>query len=247
MERPLPVRSCSDCVACAVRSGRFAAGLDAEALQSLERTRVSHRYQRGQCLFYEGNPCTGVFCMGSAFAKLVKTAPHGRRHVIAIAGPGDLLGLEAVLTGQPYGYAAEIIAEGIVCQLERAELTQLADAHHSFQSVALQYLSDALRQSQRERAQLVGGDVRERTAHALFTLATRFGERLDGRLLLQLELSREDLAEMIGVAVETAIRQLSELRRRGILSTPGRAIVVEDPEALARLARVAPPVGRGSR
>ncbi|MFN8177864.1 MAG: Crp/Fnr family transcriptional regulator [bacterium] len=240
MERPLAVRHCMDCAACAVRAGSLAAGVDADCLQRLDRTRVSHRYQRGQTLFYEGNPAGAVFCVGTAYAKVVRTAPHGRRHALSVAGPGDVLGLEAVLTGQPYAYGAEVLAEGVVCQLERTEILDLAEHHPAFRRAAIQLLADTLRQSQGERAQLAGGDVRERTAHVLLTLATRFGEWSNGRLQLYLELSREDLAEMIGVAVETAIRQLSELRRRGILSTTGRCIVVEDPERLARLARAVP-------
>jgi CRP-like cAMP-binding protein len=239
MERPLAVRHCMDCAACAVRVGVLAASLDADCLQRLDRSRVSHRYQRGQTLFYEGNPATGAYCVGSAYAKVIRTAPHGRRHALSVAGPGDVLGLEAVLAGHPYAYGAEVLAEGIVCQLDRNEILDLAEHHPAFRRAAIQHLAESLSQSEGERAQLAGGDVRERTAHVLLTLATRFGQWDDGTLRLYLELSREDLAEMIGVAVETAIRQLSDLRRRGILSTTGRAIVVEDPERLARLARAA--------
>jgi CRP/FNR family transcriptional regulator len=202
----------------------------------LERAKIAHSYRRGQTLFYEGNPCTGVYCVRSAFVRLVKTAPHGRRHLLALAGPGDLLGLEAAVTSTAYGYGAEVISEGYVCQVERSEMLRLVETYPAFQRAAMSRLATDLRQSQGERAQLAGGEAPERTAHTILMLATRFGERVDGKLHLELELTREDLAEMIGVAVETVIRQLTDLKHRGILSTQGRSIVVEDPDRLARMA-----------
>lgn len=244
MERPQAVRSCADCTACAVRSGGFAAGLDDTDLERLDRAKVAHSYRRGQPLFYEGNPSTAVFCIRSALVKVVKTAPHGRRHVLSLAGPGDLLGLEACVSGNPFGYGADILADGLVCQIERPEMTYLVESYPAFQRAALHHLASDLRATQGERAQLAGGDVRERTAHVILHLATRFGEPQDGRLHLMLDLSREDLADMIGVAVETAIRQLSDLRRRGIVTTRGRSIVVEDTDRLARLARASSTDGR---
>lgn len=244
MERPQAVRSCADCTACAVRSGGFAAGLDVVDLQRLDRAKVAHSYRRGQPLFYEGNPSTAVYCIRSALVKVVKTAPHGRRHVLALAGPGDLLGLEACVSGAPYGNGAEILADGLVCQIERSDIAHLVETYPAFQKAAVQHLAEVIRDAQGERAQLAGGDVRERTAHVILHLATRFGEPQDGRVHLMLDLSREDLADMIGVAAETVIRQLSDLRRRGIVTTSGRAIVVEDTERLARLARASNTNGR---
>ena len=237
MEWPLPVRHCSDCAACAVRSGSFAAGLDAVGLQLLDRSRISHRYQRGQTLFYEGNASNALFCVGSAGVRLVKSGARGKRHVLAVAGPGDLLGLEAVVTGQPYGHGAEVFVEGIVCQLQSTEVYRLTESDPCFQRAALQFLADALHQSQGECVQLAGGDVRERTAYVILTLCRRFGERIGDQVHLDLSLTRGELAEMIGVAEETAIRHLSQLRRRGILSLRGRSIVIKNPDRLARLAR----------
>jgi CRP/FNR family transcriptional regulator len=219
-----------------VRAGAFVAGLDAHDLQRLERSKIAHSYRRGQALFYEGNPCTGVFCVRTAFVRLVKIAPHGRRHLLSLAGPGDLLGLEAAVTSSAYSYGAEVISDGYVCQIERGEMLRLVETHPAFQRAAMARLASDLRQSQGERAELAGGEVPERTAHTILMLASRFGERADGKLHLELDLTREDLAEMVGVAVETVIRQLTDLKHRGILSTVGRSIVVEDPERLARIA-----------
>jgi CRP/FNR family transcriptional regulator len=244
MERPATANACADCATCALRRGAFADGLDATDLARLDRAKVSHSYGRGQTLFFEGNPCTGVFCLQNAVVRIVKTAPHGRRHVLGLAGPGDLLGLEAAVTGSAFGYGADVLAEGLVCQVERADIARLVEMYPSFQRAAMQQLAADVRHGHTERAQLVGGEVAERTAHVVLSLATRFGERVDGRLHLGLDVRRSDLADMVGAAEETVIRHLTDLRHRGVISTSPGAIVVEDPDRLAKLARFSPPLSR---
>lgn len=240
MERPVAARLCADCAACAVQIAGFTQGLDPADAAAMDRAKVPHVYRRGQTLFYEGNPCTAVFCLRSALVRVVKTGSHGRRHLLALAGPGDFLGLEAAVAGVPYDYGAEILQDGQVCLIERAPMMRLIEAHPSLRDAALQRLASDVRRAHSERTHLASGDARERTAHVLLDLARRFGTVEEGRTFIRLPLSREDLADMIGVAVETAIRQLSDFRRRGILTTSRGTLVVDDPERLSRLARSAP-------
>jgi len=240
MERPVTARLCADCTTCAMSSTGFTAGFDAVDAQLLDRAKVAHFYRRGQTLFYEGNPCTAVFCLRSALVRVVKTAPHGRRHLLALAGPGDLLGLEAAVAGIPYEYGAEVLRDGQVCLIERTPVMRLIEATPSLRDGALRQLAADVRHAQVERALLASGDARERTAHVLLELGRRFGDHVDGRMSVCLPLSREDLADMIGVAVETAIRQISDLRRRGIISTTRESLVIEDADRLARFARAMP-------
>jgi CRP/FNR family transcriptional regulator len=241
VKRTRPTRTSCDCAACALRAGAFATGLEPSDLRQLQRARSTHAYQRGHYLFYEGNPCTGVFCVQTGVVKLAKSAPQGHRCTLALAGPGDLVGLDALLSGAVHGYGAVMLSEGIVCQIESAAMLRLLEAKRSFQRTALHALAAGLQQSHGEIARLAAGNVRERTAHTLLMLASRFGERVSGRTRVTLELAREEIAEMIGIAAETAIRQLSELRRRGIVSSEGRRLVVEDMDRLSRIARPSAP------
>jgi len=241
MERPVVARPCADCAACAVLDAGFTAGLTPVDAQNLDRTRVPHAYRRGQTLFYEGNPCTAVFCLRSAVVRLIKTGAHGRRYLLGLAGPGDLLGLEAAVGGTPYDYGAEILRDGQVCLIERAPMLQLIASVPGLRDASLRQLATDVRRAQVERAHLASGDARERTAHVLMELGRRFGENENGRVHVDVPLSREDLADMIGVAVETAIRQFSEFRRRGILSSTRTSFVIEDLDRLSRLARALSP------
>jgi CRP-like cAMP-binding protein len=105
-------------------------------------------------------------------------------------------------------------------------------------------MAEQLLRCEDERVELAGGDVRERLAATLLNLATRFGEAEDDATRIALQLSREELAEMIGASTETTIRQLSEFREQGIVSNSGRRIRLDDPERLARIARVTNGQGR---
>lgn len=243
MERPVAARLCADCAACAVHEAGFTAGFSPADAHGMDQAKVAHAYRRGQTLFYEGNPCTAVFCLRSALVRLIKMGAHGRRHLLGLAGPGDVLGLEAAVGGTPYDYGAEILRDGQVCLIERAPMLRLIESYPALRDASLRQLATDVRRAQTERAHLASGDARERTAHVLLELGRRFGEPADGRLHVRVPLSREDLADMIGVAVETAIRQISDLRRRGILSSSRGCLVIEDPDRLSRLARANAPPG----
>lgn len=233
-------RNCHDCASCESRLDGIFATLDGEALERLNRSKVSHAYRCGQALFYEGNPVVGVFCVRSGLVKVYKSAPRARRHILYLAEPGDVLGVESLLTGELYSATAEMLEDGIVCQIARDELQRLLTARPDLVQALARALASQLTRSEGERADLAASGVRERLAKTLLALATRFGAG-SGEKSIGLKLSREDLAEMIGASTETTIRQLAQFREHGLVSLSGRTILLEDPEKLARLARL--PVG----
>jgi CRP-like cAMP-binding protein len=89
------MKTCHDCRHCDSRFEGIFARLGPEALETLDQARVSHDYARGQSLFFEGGACTGVYCIRSGLAKVSKAAPRDRQHVLYLAGPGSVVGLEA--------------------------------------------------------------------------------------------------------------------------------------------------------
>lgn len=230
-------RNCHDCASCGSRLDGIFATLDGDALARLNRSKVSHSYRRGQALFYEGNPVVGVFCIRSGLVKVYKSVPRDRRHILYLAEPGDVLGIESLLTGTLHSATAEMIDDGVVCQIDRGELQRLLAARPDLVQALARVFANQLTRSEEERADLATSGVRERLAKTLLALATRFGEGPDERSI-GLKLSRGDLAEMIGASTETTIRQLLEFRDDGLVSMNGRTILLEDPEKLARMARL---------
>jgi CRP/FNR family transcriptional regulator len=236
MERPTGVSSSEACEGCTTRLQGVLRGLGPPALARLEQGRFVRRCREGQVLHYEGNPASGVECIRSGRVKVYRAGLRERPHILLIAEPGDVLGIESVVAGGNHASTAEMIEDGTVCHIERDVFLRALEADPPALRAVAELLAKQLLRSDADRVELAGGNVRERIAVMLLELVRRYGIPQGTGLRIDLSLSREDLAEMVGAAPETAIRQLGELRREGIVATRGRSIVVED---LARLAHVA--------
>jgi CRP-like cAMP-binding protein len=226
-----------DCAGCEARLRGIFATLDGAEFERLDRAKISHCYRRGQALFYEGNPCSGVFCVRSGLLKIYKSAPHGRQHILGLAEAGDVLGFESLLTGDLHTTSSEMIEDGTVCQIGRKELMRLLRDRPDVLRSVTTFLARQLLRTQEERTGLAGADLRERLALMLVDFARRFGKVTDGKVRIDLRLSRAELAQMLGASTEATIRQLAEFREQGALSTNGRTIVLDDPDRLLRFAR----------
>jgi len=230
-------RSCTDCQHCDSRFEGIFASLDADALRDLDHARISHSYARGQMLFLEGSACTGVFCVRSGLVKVSRSAPRDRQYVVYLAGPGAVVGLEAVFSGREYSTSAAMIEDGTVCHIAREPLLRIIDENPHLTRSVLRLLAVQLLDSESERSELSSADVRQRVAMRLLRLAQKHGVSDESGVVVSLNLTREDLASMVGSTPETAIRQLSELRSKGIIATSGRSIRICDVERLQRIAR----------
>jgi CRP-like cAMP-binding protein len=130
-----------------------------------------------------------------------------------------------------------MLCDGIICHFDAAFLRHLVVEHPEVRDELLKLLASRVLTANADRAELASGDVRERTALVLLELSDRWGSPEDGGIRIDLALTRQDLASLVGATTETVIRQLAELRRRGLLAGTGRSLVVVDQERLARVAR----------
>jgi CRP/FNR family transcriptional regulator len=218
-------------------------GLRAESQARIDGTKTSHRYQRGQILHYQDNPCGGVHSIVTGRAKLVRASASGRRCILRIATPGDLLGLDALLSaGRTYSTTAQMLEAGIVSFVERDVVLDVIRADPSAAEAIFAMLAEWVHVADEERAELVGSGVRERTARVLVRLAKDHGVAVGAGLLVRPQLTREELAEMVGSAAETVTRQLTEFRESDLVQLDGRRIVVTDLERLTRVAHLADPL-----
>jgi len=237
MERH-PGPKVAGCSACGTRLASVFARMDNAALARLDRAHLPHSYSAGQVLFYEGTPCHAVFCVRSGVAKVYRATSRGRSYILFLARAGDVLGLESVLADGPYAATVEMLEDGIVCRLEREALTGALERDPTVWRDVAKVVASQLLRSEEERAELASSDLRERLAATLLGLAARWGDEENDGVVLHVNLSRDDLANLIGASTEATIRQLGELKRRGLVSTDGRTIRIDEPSRLARLARL---------
>jgi CRP-like cAMP-binding protein len=167
--------------------------------------------------------------------KLYCSDRFGREHIVDVAGPGSILGELPLDSDQPLSVSAEAIAETQLCVLGRERLAALTRKEPSIGLRLLEALSSELAAARRKVRDLALKSAESRLAGLLIELA---GHASDGTLEQQISVpyTRRELAEMIGVSTETAIRLISSLKDKRIIEASGRQIVITDPESLSRIA-----------
>lgn len=234
MDRPNVKSHCHKCLGfsrtpfCTLQGGE---------LDSLDRSKSVRHFAEGRPIFSEGEPAKGIFCLRSGRVKLQKSTSRGRQHLLRFANPGELLGLSEVMAEVPHPATADPVEEVAACFIPRADLLELFARSPEVARAIAHELAKLGLQSDEERAEIASADVRERVAHVLLRLGRSHGTPHRQGKLIRLPMTREDLAQMAGTAVETTIRQISAFRDEGILAAEGRAVVIVDESKLARVAR----------
>ena len=225
-----------DCRGCMVRERvGVTCDLPVEALGSLRDTGSFLLYKPRQVIFSEGGPCAALYLVCRGTVKLYCSDRFGREHIVDVAGPGSILGELPLDSDQPLSVSAEAIAETQLCVLGRERLAALTRKEPSIGLRLLEALSSELAAARRKVRDLALKSAESRLAGLLIELA---GHASDGTLEQQISVpyTRRELAEMIGVSTETAIRLISSLKDKRIIEASGRQIVITDPESLSRIA-----------
>jgi CRP-like cAMP-binding protein len=215
----------------------FSSALGPELAAELASRGFPRSYSRGQALFHEGQAGDSVFLIRHGRIKAMTTTSNGREVVLAFRGPGDLLGEQSALDGQP--------RSATVCAVERVEAVCLsADsfraflaAHGSVSLILLGMLSRRLRDADAKRIEFSAFTAIERVAARLLELAERFGVQSDGSVRIELPLSQEELAGATGASLESVGRALHTMRSLKCIETRRREIRILDRESLEALRR----------
>ncbi len=208
-----------------------------EALLSrLGPRRSQIRLRKRQTVFCEGMPVAGVYCVIAGKVKAFKTGPDGKQYILGIAGPGDVLGLESLFSQDPMSCSAEAVESVEVCPVEIRRARELVCRDPALRLRIIEELADRLRAADQDRLELAQADVSERMARLLTSLAAEHGVPENQGVRIGLLLSRDDLAALIGIAQETAIRQLRSFQASRLIDLHGRSITVLDSDRLERRA-----------
>ncbi|MDE3018299.1 MAG: Crp/Fnr family transcriptional regulator [Nitrospirota bacterium] len=225
------------CEYCTCRSASVLCNLPASGLASL--TRITHRFHYGprETVFYEGHACLGLYLLSAGKVKLTRSSVRGERRIVRILTAGQLLETHAFQNDALHLVTCETLDASQICLIEREGYVALVRQDPQLAVSLIHLLSGELQRQQTERDSLLFQSARERLATLLLELVHRFGRETGDTVELQLALKREELAELLGVTMETAIRLLSTFRREGLVHLKGRTITVLNQSRLARIAR----------
>lgn len=195
-------------------------------------------YRRGERLFLEGDPSDAVFVVAEGRARVYGVTPDGHEVTLSVRGPGDLIGEMGALEPGGRRSASVVALDPLRCRvLSATELHRFLEGHPHAALALLQLVIGRLRNADRRRAEFGSYDTTRRLARMLLEAATDAGGRTvtgepAGSVRLDLSLSQQELAGLVGASRESVARALAELRRRGLVSTGRRTITIDDLPAL---------------
>lgn len=217
----------------------FLRALPAPDLERLAPYSSVRRVGRGERIWSEGDTSGEFTFLADGRVKLVKGSEAGRDVIVDVCGPGELLCSSAVCAFAPYCCSSTALEDAVeVIVIPRRDVLELLE-HSPVASRAFLREVTARGLGLTERiTQLASGQVERRVAALFLRLAEQVGTPRDaGGTWVPVTLSRQDLADLCGTTLETAIRTMSRLSRDGVLRTAARGFVVEDRERLEALVR----------
>lgn len=222
------------CGHCDLGSLAFCDGFAARTVSSLSRVQCTLRFEPHDTLFREGDEGVAVYSVVSGALKVYKLMPDGRRQITGFFFRGDMFGF--CLDGT-YAYTAEAITPVGVCRLPMVRLSELAETAPEVQHRIMTRMTAKLAQFHDHVLLLGRKTARERVASFLLTLSDRARRRGDPASPLALPMGRSDIADHIGLTVETVSRAMTWFKRQGLIDLPCPSqVAVRDARALRAIA-----------
>jgi CRP/FNR family cyclic AMP-dependent transcriptional regulator len=216
--------------------GEFMARLDPADRDALTARARTRRWPAGASLFLEGERSSTVVVIASGRVKVFSLTEDGEEVVLAVRGPGAVLGELSAVDGRPRS-ASVAALEPVLAHVLQVEAFRDFLATHAAAAVALlQLVVDRLRDADRKRAEFAAYDTPARVAQRIVELAERFGEPDENGTRITVALSQDELAGWVGASREAVAKALRTLRERGQLTTGRRTMTVLDLDGLRRRA-----------
>lgn len=195
--------------------------------------KTCYQYKKNTILYNEGSRISGCYCVHEGIIKLYKTGIEGREHIIRFARKGDLIGYRSLFSGELACHSAKVLEDAVVCFIPGEVMFNLIEQNSKFALEILRLACHELDVANSFIRDMAQKTVKERLAEILLILKEDFG--LDENNYLKINLTREDLANIIGTATESVIRLLGEFKEQNIIDIEGRKIKLINLNALQKI------------
>ena len=186
------------CEQCIVREFSSLKALNKDELVKLAECKTSYTIKKGSPIFEEGDIVNGIYCVTTGACKLSKLSPNGKDQIIKLVKAGELLGQRSMISDEPANLSAVALEDMEVCFIPKSEVLSMFDTNNQFSMNMMKTICGDLKEASEHMISISQKTVKERLAETLVYLEETFGKNDDGSLRIQL--SREELAGMIGTA-----------------------------------------------
>jgi len=220
------------CENCIVRQFNNLSALNKDELKLVSDAKVSKKIKKGEIIFEEGEKLNGVFCVRDGVSKVSKLSSNGRDQIIKLVTKGEVLGQSSIISEETSKLRATAVNDMEVCFIPKEKIAIPLKDNPKFTMSVLKTMVKDLNESNQSILRLSQKNVKQRIGQALLYIQKNYGEDEEG--FLKLNLSREDLANVVGTAVETCIRNISFFKKEGYIKQSKKRIAIIDSKRLER-------------
>lgn len=224
------------CESCSITTNALFSNLTREEYEDLGLEKNCDFYKKGSVIYHEGSRISGCYCVNKGIIKIFKTGIDGKEQIISFAKPGDIIGFRSVLSNELACTTAKALDDAVLCFIPGDTLISLVKTNGAFSIQLMQLACRELGEANAYITDIAQKTVRERLAEVLIQLKDKFD--LDKDQFLQITLTREELANIVGTATESVIRLLSEFKSDGLIELHGRRIKLINISGLKKVGNV---------
>ncbi|MCX7710040.1 MAG: Crp/Fnr family transcriptional regulator [Clostridia bacterium] len=215
-----------------IRHFTFFADLQEEELRRIAGISIERNYKKNMIVFMEGEPGEAFCYIKSGKVKVFRTYEDGKEHIIHILGEGEVFGEATLFSSIPYPASASVYEDAVIGIIKNKDLEKLISETPGLSLSLIKILSRKLIFAQQKIRDLAFNDVFARTATQLLKLASDYGTKSGTGIMIDIQLSRQELADMIGTTRETVSRAISKFKKEKSITEEKDKIIILDEKKL---------------
>lgn len=223
----------SSCKSCPAFSESAFASLDPKSLEYLQKQKTELIFGKNQAFSERGKPAQEVYCLKSGAAKVHLTGALGKKSIVRLVAPGDMLGYRCIFSSDSFRGTASSIHQSVACKISKDTIFTLIEQNSSFAKELLARMGREIATAEARHQSFCQKNVRERLAEGLLFIQKKFGFKKDAPF--SLPLTRNEIANWIGAAKETVIRAFTDLKEDKVIETRGDQVQILDFERLVMI------------
>lgn len=212
----------------------FFKGVSDSDLKEISRKFSENEFKKGEYLFWEGDPSSQLYVVKQGKVKIIKHSSAGKEMVLEIVSSGEICGGGGIFS-QTQVASAQAIEPVSAYSLSKKDFLLLLGRHKELAIQIIMYLGEKLMKAHEMMISLVASKVDRRIAALLIGLSEKHGSLVPQGIRINLRLTRQDIADIVGTTVETTIRVMSRFKKQGMLITDSRHIIITDKEKLKKM------------
>lgn len=220
-----------------VRQSNLFKDVDPDIFTQVMDASVPRSVEEDGFFFLQGDPATHAYVLVEGRVKMIQITPNGQQITMRIMTPGQTYGGIALLNPQAgYPATAQAVEDSTALAWNTARLRELVEKDPSISLNVMGLMHGYISELQERQKALVSDRVEQRIARILLKLAAQSGRKIDEGVLIDLPITRQDIAEMCGTTLFTVSRTLNEWERGGLLEIGRERVVIRDPHGLVSIA-----------